>query len=263
MRRLENKVAVVYGAGGIGSTIAKAFAHEGANVFLAGRTPAKLEAVAKEIRANGGSINIATLNALDEQAVDDHLNELISKAGKIDISFNAIGSPQKGVHNIPLLELTVENFLLPVTSYMQSHFLTVRAAASRMVKQGQGVILMHTPYASRVSPPFAGGLVPAWAAMEALGRSLSVECGKYGVRSVCLLTTAMPETPLIEELLKVRASALGVTVTQFRSGMEAMTHTQRLTTLEELANAAVFAASDESSAITGTILNLTAGIIAG
>src|SRR5678815_6037229 len=111
--------------------------------------------------------------------------------------FNAIGIPQKGIQGIALTELSVESFSLPITTYTRSHFITAKAAARQMVKQGYGVILMHTPNASRISPPFVGGMVPAWAAIEALCRSLSVECGPNGVRTVCLLTTSIPETPLI------------------------------------------------------------------
>jgi NAD(P)-dependent dehydrogenase (short-subunit alcohol dehydrogenase family) len=261
MKKLEKKVAVIYGNGAVGGAIAKAFAREGARVFLTGRTSTKLEAIAKEILASGGSVETAKLDALDEQAVEKHLNEIVKKAGKIDISFNAIGIPYKGFEDISLTELSVESFSLPITTYTQSHFITAKAAARRMVKQGHGVIVMHTPNASRISPPFVGGLVPAWAAMEALCRSLSVECGQYGVRSVCLLTTAIPETPLIDEVWDIHAKKQGITFEQFHSVMEGMTHTRRLTTLEELTNAAVFAASDEGSAITGTIVNLTAGVI--
>jgi len=262
MKNLENKVAVVYGDGAVGGAMAKAFAKEGACVFLTGRTSTKLEAIANEILSTGGAVETAQLDALDEQAVEEHMSETVKKAGKIDISFNAIGGVlQKGIENIPLTELPVESFVLPITTYTQSHFVTARAAARRMVKQGHGVIVMHTPNASRVSPPFVGGLAPAWAAMEALCRSLSVECGQSGVRSVCLLTTSIPETPLIDEVWKIRAKARGITVEQFRSTLEGMTHRRSLTTLEELASAAVFVASDEGSAITGTIFNLTAGMV--
>jgi NAD(P)-dependent dehydrogenase (short-subunit alcohol dehydrogenase family) len=261
MKRLENKVAVIYGDGNIGGAVAKAFAREGARVFLAGRKVIKLAAIADEVLSGGGSIETAQLDALEEQAVEEHLREVIKKAGKIDISFNAIGIPQKGIQGIPLTELPVESFFLPIMTYTRSHFLTSRAAARLMVKQGHGVILMHTPNASRISPPFVGGMVPAWAAMEALSRSLSVECGQYGVRTVCLLTTGIPETPLIDEVWDIHGKAHGITFGQFHSGMEAMTHRKRLTTLEELTNAAIFVASDEGSAITGTILNLTAGMI--
>ena len=262
MKRLENKVAVVYGDGSVGGVIAKAFARQGARVFLTGRTVTKLDAIADEISsAEGGAIETTKLDALDEQAVEEHMSEVIKKAGKIDISFNAIGIPQKGIQGIPLTELTVKSFSLPISIYTQSHFVTAKAAARRMVKQGHGVIVMHTPNASRISPPFVGGMVPAWAAIEALCRSLSVECGQYGVRAVGLLTTGIPETPLIDEVWDIHGKAQGITIEQFHSAMEGMTHRRRLTTLEELTNTAVFVASDEGSAITGTIVNLTAGMI--
>lgn len=261
MKRLENKVAVIYGDGTIGGAVAKAFAREGAKVFLTGRTGRKLDAIAEDISADGGTVETTRIDALDEQAVEEHMSNTVNKAGKVDISFNGIGIPQKGIQGIALTELPVESFSLPITTYTQSHFLTSKAAARRMVKQGHGVIVMHTPNASRISPPFVGGMVPAWAAMEALSRSLSVECGPYGVRAVCLHTTGIPETPLIDEVWDIHGKAHGISFEQFHSGMEGMTHRRRLTTLQEFTDAVVFVASDEGSAITGTILNLTAGMV--
>jgi len=261
MKRLENKVAVIYSDGTVGGAIAKAFAREGVKVFLTGRTVTRLKVIADEISAGGGEIETAQLDALDEKAVEKHLNDVVNKTGKIDISFNAIGIPQKGIQGIPLTELSVERFSLPITTYTQSHFITAKAAASRMVRQGKGVILMHTPNASHISPPFVGGMVPAWSAIEGLCRSLSVEFGQQGLRSVCLLTTGISETPLIDEVWEIHGKAHGITFEQFHSMMEGNTHRKRLTTLDELANAAVFVASDEGSAISGTILNLTAGMI--
>jgi NAD(P)-dependent dehydrogenase (short-subunit alcohol dehydrogenase family) len=261
MKRLENKVAVVYGDGTVGGAMAKAFAREGATVYLTGRTSKKLDAIASEILAGGGSVDVARLDALDEKAVEEHMDQIINKAGRIDVSFNAIGIPQKGIQGIPLTELSLESFFLPIKTYAQSHFITAKAAARRMVKQGHGVIIMHTPNASRLSPPFVGGMVPAWAAMEALCRSLSVECGQSEVRAVCLHSTGIPETPLIDEVWEIHGKAHGISFEQFHSVMEGSTHRKRLTTLKELTNAAVFVASDEGSAITGTIFNLTAGMI--
>lgn len=261
MKKLENKVVVIYGNGAVGTAIATAFASEGAKVFLAGRTQEKLDAIKKQVLTAGGAIEIAKLDALDEHAVVEHLNDIIKKEGRIDISFNTIGIPQKGVQGLPLIELSLEKFMRPLNTYMHSHFITAKAAASRMVKQGNGVVLMHIPNASRLSPPFVGGMVPAWAAIEALCRSLSVECGQSGVRSVCLLTTGIPETPLIDEVWDIHGRSHGITFEQFHEIMEGQTHRKRLTTIRELKAAAVFAASDEGSAITGTVFNLTAGMI--
>jgi len=261
MKRLENKVAVVYGDGAIGGAIAITFAREGAEVFLAGRTASKRDAIADEIRKSGGVVTATQLDALNEEAVNAHMEMLLKHAGKIDVSFNAIGIPQKGIQGISLTELATDAFFLPISIYTQSHFITAKAAARVMSRQGSGVILMHTPNASRISPPFVGGMVPAWSALEALCRSLSVECGPQGVRAVCLQTTGIPETPLIDEVWQIHGKSHGITYDQFNGVMEGMTHRGRLTSLAELTNAAVFVASDEGSAITGTTLNLTAGMI--
>ncbi|HEY4110215.1 SDR family oxidoreductase [Puia sp.] len=261
MKKLANKVAVIYGDGATGSAIAKKFAREGANVFFTGRTTSKLKTLADEILSGGGTIETARLDALDEQAVEAHMEDVIGKAGRIDISYNAIGIPQTGVQGVTLTQLSLEGFLRPFTIYPQAHFITTKAAAKRMIGQGSGVMIMQTPTPSRISQPFMGGIGPTWAALEALYRSLSVEYGRYGVRSVCLHTTAVPETPLIDEVYEIHGSSHGTSYEQFNAVMEGRTHRGRLTTLDELTNAAVFVASDEGSAITGTILNLTAGMI--
>src|SRR5262245_34109002 len=108
---LKNKVAVIYGAGGaIGGAVARAFAREGARLFLTGRLRAPVEAVAKDIVAAGGSAEAAEVDALDEHAVDEHLRSVIAKAARVDISFNAVGIPGSTILGVPLVELDVERF---------------------------------------------------------------------------------------------------------------------------------------------------------
>lgn len=88
---LEDKNAVIYGGGGaIGGAVARAFAREGARVFLAGRTRTSLEEVAAEIRSAGGVADTAEVDALDEKAVDEHADAVAAEAGGIDVSFNLI-----------------------------------------------------------------------------------------------------------------------------------------------------------------------------
>jgi len=261
MNRLVNKVAIVYGTGAVGSAVAKEFAKEGAHVYLVGRTSSKAEVIAREISAEGGVIETGIVDSLNEAQVEKHLGDVVSKAGSIDISFNAIGLPQTGYQGTAFTELSLENYLHPITYYSQSHFITAKAAAKRMIKQKQGVILMNTPSPSRISVPFMGGMPATWSAVEALSRTISAECGPYGVRSVCILTSAMPDTPLIDEVYDLHAKAHGIDYKQFHAGMEGRTHIKRLTSIHDLAVAAVFAASDEGRSLTGTILNLTAGLV--
>src|SRR5687767_9732333 len=89
---LKDKVAVVYGAGGsIGGSVAKAFAREGAEVFLTGHRRAAVDAVAAEIASAGGTAAAAEVDALDERAVEEHLRSVVETAGRVDVSFNAVG----------------------------------------------------------------------------------------------------------------------------------------------------------------------------
>jgi NAD(P)-dependent dehydrogenase (short-subunit alcohol dehydrogenase family) len=256
---LTNKVAVIYGAGGaIGSAVARAFASEGANLFLTGHHLAPIEAVAKEIVSDGGSAVAAEVDALDEQAVDKHLQSVTDTAGRVDISFNAIGLPNPK-KRVPLVELDVEQFSLPIAAYTRSYFLTARLAARRMIANRSGVIMTVTATLSRTGTPFVGGGGPAMAAVEALTRGLSAELAPLGIRVVGLRAPGIPETGRIKDSFELYAKASGMTWEQFHELLASRTHTRRLSTLAELANVAVFTASDQASGMTGTVVNLSMG----
>lgn len=259
---LGGKNVIIYGAGGaVGSALAHAFSREGAKVFLTGRTLATVEHAAKEIVGSGGTAEAAEIDALDLQAVERHFATVVDKVGHVDVSFNAIGIPQEGIQGIPLTQLPLESFSQPITTYVQSQFITARTAARHMAARKSGVILMHTPEPARLGAPLVGGMGPAWAAMEGLSRSLSAEVGAFGVRSVCLRTTGIPETNTIDVVFGLHAKAHGITREQFQTMLENTTHRRRLTTLLELADVAAFVASDRASAMTGTVVNLTGGAI--
>ena len=257
---LKDKVAVIYGAGGaIGSAIAGAFASEGANLFLTGRYLAPVEIVAKEVVSAGGSAQAAEVDALDEQAVDKHLRSVIDKAGRVDISFNAVGIPDTEILGVPLVEMDVEQFLLPIATYARAYFLTARLGARYMVPNRSGVIMRVTALHSRTGIPLVGGYGPAMAAMDALTRQLSAELAPQGIRVVGLRPQAMPETRTIKEAFEPRAKASGMTWEQWQEFLASKNHARRLMTPAEMANVVAFIASDRASGMTGTIVNLTLG----
>jgi NAD(P)-dependent dehydrogenase (short-subunit alcohol dehydrogenase family) len=260
---LKNKNAVVYGAGGaVGGAVSRAFAREGARVFLTGRHLAAVEEVAKDIRAAGGFAETAEVDALNEENVESHAGAMVRNSGSLDISFNAITPiPQPGTQGIPIAQLSAESFTAPITAYMRSQFLTARAAARRMVERKSGVILMHTPEPARLGAALVGGMGPAWAAMEAFNRNLSAEFGSQGIRAVCIRSSGMPETGTIDVVFGLHAQALGISRQQFQGFIESLTHRKRSTKLAEVANTAVFLASDLGSGMTGTVANLTGGLI--
>jgi enoyl-[acyl-carrier-protein] reductase (NADH) len=143
--------------------------------------------------------------------------------------------------------LSDEGFTAPITAYMRSYFLTAPTAARRMVENRSGVILIHTPEPARLGAPLAGGMGPAWAAMEAFNRNLSAEFGSYGIRAVCMRSTGLPETHTIEVVFGLHAKAMRIPQEQFLGFVESMTHRKRSTTFAEVANMAVFLASDKGA----------------
>jgi NAD(P)-dependent dehydrogenase (short-subunit alcohol dehydrogenase family) len=247
---LEGKNAVVYGGGGaIGGAVARAFAREGAKVFLAGRTPAKLEKVAEEVRAAGGVAETTEVDALDERAVDTHADAVAAAAGGIDVSFNLISHGD--VQGTPMAEMQVDDYLRPVVTAVRTNFLTWRAAARHMTRQGSGVILVFGGSGPPMRDYYLGGLQVAFEALESMRRQLSAELGPQGVRVVTLRTGGVPET--IPEGFEGREAIVG--------DMEGQTMLGRPATFEDVGNVAAFVASDRARTMTAATVNISAGAL--
>lgn len=257
---LKDKVAVVYGAGGaIGGAVARAFASEGAKLFVTGRLRGPVEGLAEHIVAAGGSAKAAEVDAVDEQAVEKHLRAVVEQKGRLDISFNAIGVPNAKTLGVPLLELEAEQFCLPIATYTTSYFLTARLAARHMIPRKSGVIMTVTALPARMGNPLLGGYGPAQAANEALTRSLSGELAPHGLRVLALRPQGMPETRTLKDAWELRAKKAGMSWEDFQEFLASKTHPRRLMKLTELANVAAFMASDKASGMTGTTVNLSMG----
>jgi 3-oxoacyl-[acyl-carrier protein] reductase len=242
---LEGRNAVIYGGGGsVGSAVAEAFAREGARVHLLGRSSGPLESVAGRIRAAGGVAETAIVDALDEQAVDLHADAVAARFGSLDISFNLISHGV--VQGTPLAEMSVEDFEQPVLTAVRTMFLTTRAAARHMITQGSGVILVFGGYGDPPRGHNLGALQVAFQAQEALRRNLAAELGPHGVRVLTIQTSGIVDT-------------LPEGMEQIAEGIAASTLLGRGATLADVANAAVFAASDQAATMTGTKLNISGG----
>jgi NAD(P)-dependent dehydrogenase (short-subunit alcohol dehydrogenase family) len=256
---LENKNAIVYGAGGgIGGGVARTFAQEGARVFLAGRTRKTLEAVAADITSAGGKAEVAVVDALDERAVDGLVQDVVSKAGTVDVSFNLI--TRGDVQGLPLVEMTPDDLLRAVTNGLRSSFLTARAASRQMIKQGSGVILHLNSASGEGAQPGMGSTGPADAATESFMRYLAAELGPYGIR-VCGIWTAGVAETLTQEKLAAVAGANAPPVEAALAGIAAGAALRRTPRLADVAGAAAFLASDRAAGITATMLNVTSGLV--
>lgn len=263
---LEDKVAVVYGAAGaIGSAVARTFAREGAHVHLAGRTRSTLEKVAAEITETGGTASVGVVDALDAESVRRHAAEVVAGSGRIDVAINAVGfDHQQGV---PLRELSLEDYLYPITGYASTQFLTATEAARHMTEAGSGVILTISTTASQVTLP-VDGFGPACIAVEAFSKQLANEVGPSGVRVLCLRPDCIPESvsagSYVGELFPRLAERFGIPVDEFLADPGAPGRMlPQGTTLADVAETATFLASDRAAGITATVSTIAGGSVVG
>ena len=255
---LQNKNAVIYGAGGsLGGEVARAFAAAGARLFLTGRNLSSVQKVANEILTSNGKVEADEVDAFDENAINDHLERVAQKVGKVDISFNAVGVDV--IQNIPLVDIPMDDFVRPVTLTMQTRFLTATAAAQLMMRQGSGIILFLTATPGGIGYPFTGGFAPACCAVESLSRNLASELGVYGIRVVNIRSGGSPDSKVFKEAIESDPASMEPVIRM----MEEDTMLKKLPLMADIANAAVFLVSDMASKITGVTVDVTSGTTAG
>jgi len=245
---LSDKIALVYGAGGsIGGAVARAFASEGAAVYLAGRSPDALDRIADEIRAADGIAEPAQVDALDEPAVNGFVNRVAERAGRIDISFNLIsyGDVQR-----PLTEIPLDDFIQPIHNAVRSHFLTARAAVRHMIRQRSGVILAFGGSGTQTLPGLEGFKI-ALDAVEGLRRQWACELGTHGIRVVTLKTGGIPES--------MPEGTPGQT--EIVDGLQQAALLGRTATLADVGTVAAFVASDLAGTMTSATVNVSCGAI--
>jgi 3-oxoacyl-[acyl-carrier protein] reductase len=255
---LQNKNAIIYGASNsLGGAVARAFAKEGATVFLTGRHIDTIQPVANDILQSGGKAEVAVVDALDKQAIETHIHKVMDRVGAVDVSFNLIGV--EGVQNIPLIDMTLDDFIRPINIAMQTQFLTITAAGRVMKEQRSGVILSLTATPGGIGYPLVGGFGPACCAIESLSRDIASELGPFGVRVVNIRSAGSPDSrPFMEAM----SHAEGPTKT-FLQKLEDDTMLKKLPMMADIANTAVFLSSDMSSKITGVTLDVTCGTTTG
>ena len=256
VRLLHDKNAVIYGGGGtIGGAVARAFAREGAAVFLAGRTLERVQAVANDISRRGGTAEAAQVDAGNERAVEEHIAQLAAKTRRIDVLFDAIG--MEDVQGTPLLEIPLEDFVHPIIAATRTKFATARAVARHMVQHGSGVIMTITGEPTPAAD--LGGFMAACAAVEGLWRTFACELGPHGVRLVVLRSAGSPDAPSVQSVVSVHAEKRGMSREEYHTDLGTRTMLRRLPLVVEVANAATLLASDRASAMTAMNANVTCG----
>jgi 3-oxoacyl-[acyl-carrier protein] reductase len=251
---LESKTAIVHGgAGAIGSAVARAYAREGAEVHLTGRTETALAKVAQRIRSDGGAAHVAQLDVLDREGVERHASAVAHTSGGVDVCFNATSNDD--VQGTPLVDMQLDDFMRPVAKSVSAHFVIATAAARHMVPRRSGVILVMA--GGREAIPDLGGSHVAWAALAGVCRQLASELGPHGIRVAWLLSPGSPGSDEGDAPRGDRAQGRREQSDVDTDGSLLL----RRPSYDDVANVAVFAASDWARTMTATEVNFTAGVV--
>lgn len=253
---LQDKTAIVYGAGDVGTAVATAFANEGARILIASRTLGRAEALANAIRKQGGSAEAAVVDVLEPGAAARHAQKAASGGG-IDITFHAIDlGDAQGAH---VVDTQISKLLMPIDMAMRTHMAIAEAVVPHMAQRGRGVIMGISANVARLAIPYVAGFAMACAVTESLYRQFAAELGPQGIRAVCVRSAGSPDTRGVDEVFNMRAKEQSITREEFDTQVGAGIPLRRLPRIAEVANAAALLASDKASAVTGAVLNVTCG----
>lgn len=259
--RLQDKVAVIFGAGGdIGAGVAAEFASQGASLYLSGRTLAHVQSVADTTPGDGKAVrDVAELDALDERAVDDYLDRVVRTEGRIDVVFNAMGPRAADYGNgTSAMELPFAKFMHPINTIVASQFITARSAARHLVSRGSGTIVFLSATVSRGTAN-TSAIGAAYGALEAMTRSLATELSPHGVRVVCVCSMGMAETRTMRDTHELGGAAMGVSKERVAQAIQSRALLGRSPSVTDTAKLVAFVASDDAAAMTGAIVNSSAG----
>jgi len=255
---LQNQVALVTGSGrGIGRAIARLFAQEGAAVFLTARTEKELAQVAKEISENGGRAEYAMADLTQEAACAHVVAAAREKFGRIDILVNNAGhyGPVLPVEEYPLGE-----FDRVIAAHLRAAFLLSKLVLPEMYARGSGVILNVSSISAKAAYSWGSAYAAAKAGMLGLTRVTAAEAARKGVRVNAICPGPVTETQMSKELGADLAKRLGVNEEEQLAGFLNSLLQGRAQTADEIARAALFLCSDQSSAITGQSINVDGGV---
>ena len=249
--RFAGRAVIVTGGGrGIGRATARAFAAEGAELLVLGRTVAALEETVAQITADGGHAWLLPCDVTDEAQVDEAVARAAARWGRIDVLVNNAGVDD----DTPFLEIDRGRWRDVIDTNLTGVFLMSQAVAREMAKAGGGVIL-HTASidASGGDGPYAA-YNASKAGLLGLNRTLALELAAHGIRSNCV-SPGFTHTVMTEK-------AVGPKLLEYLNGSFARVPIKRLIRPEEVAQAFLFLASDQASAITGIDLRVDGGLTA-
>lgn len=262
MQNLKDKVAVVFAASGdIAAAVAQSFSQHGAKVYVTARNLDAVNLLAQEIKANGGRVEAAKVDALNETEIDNFLKKVVAENGKLDIVFNGIGASYSEMGGRPPTTVaTFDQFMAPMKKLCGSQFLTSRVAAKYMMQtQTEGTILLLTAALSRSKLSNVAGITAASAAIEGLTRVMAAEWGGDGIKVICICPGPLMETKRISGWIDATAKQHGIPPEQLVAQYKAFDILKTSPTLKHVGETAAFLASETGVAFNSHVVDVDCG----
>jgi NAD(P)-dependent dehydrogenase (short-subunit alcohol dehydrogenase family) len=256
--KLADQVAIVVGSGrGIGEAIARTFAQEGAAVALVdlAKMKAELEGVTREISQKGGKAIAIVADCTDDSQVKKMVDETVTLWGKIDILVNSAGLRGPLV---PVQDITEEEWDTVLDVNLKAVFLCCRAVLKIMMQQKSGSIVSISGTAGKEGMALRGSLCAAKWGLLGLTQTIAKEAGPSGIRANIICPGGMDE-PELRDMYAERAKGLGMEFSQLEKSVLELTPLRKYAKHDEVAKAALFLASSDSSHTTGESLNVSGG----
>ncbi len=255
--KLENRVALITGGGrGIGRAIALAFAREGARVAVAARTRQQVEAVAEEICAGGREALPLACDVTDSRSVERAVEATLERWNRLDILVNNAGTADRG----KLVDCDEVTWNHTIAVNLTGTYLCTRAALPHMLSAQYGRIINVASVAGRQAIPFAPAYTAAKHGVLGFTRSVALEMAPRGITANAICP-GWVDTEMTEAALRQIVEKTSRTPQQARQALEHMSPQGRLVPVEEVAELAVFLASEEARSINGQAINICGGSV--
>ena len=255
---LQDQVALITGSGrGIGRAIARLFAKEGASLFLTARTEKELAETAQEISQSGGQAAYAKADLSLEAECAHVAAAARDRFGRVDILVNNAGhyGPVVPVEDYPLAE-----FDRVITIHLRAAFLLSKLVLPEMYARGSGIILNVSSLSAKAAYSWGSAYAAAKAGMLGLTRVTAAEGARKGVRVNAICPGPVAETQMSKELGQALSEKMGVSPKEQLDGFLNGLLQGRAQTADEIARAALFLCSGQSSAMTGQSINVDGGV---